>query len=143
MGHLLTAVQAGYAMDFARLAEACPAGHVPRQAEWQQLEDAFAAAGQSPQDNDIKSVDILGPELCPAMSAPYADRSEAEQEACSKWNALVKWYLALKRASYPVMFSGGEAEGSPTKRARVEPQSAAAAVDDLLDGLDEDAFFSD
>merc|ERR1712032_1322098 len=96
--HVLTALQHGMCVDFAKLID-----HVerapPNEEEWNQIQEAAAKNGRDPTAEDYRRSEVVREILGDPDTANQDDAHEAEaQRALNEhWGDLVNWWEALTR----------------------------------------------
>jgi len=116
--HVLTALTFAKPVDLARLAAQSDVPP-PNQKDWATMEEAAAARGVNPQAEDANNKEVL----CGILGEENVGRdpttkSEADRSKEALWYGRLKWWTALKRAGYPVMFAGGPQDAG-AKRQKV------------------------
>lgn len=107
LGHLLTALTHGRALDLSELVQqAAVLGCAPpTRGEWEQLSEAAAAATI----DVVKKEKVVHAELLngflPQAAKPVAQRTESDKAILGVWYPRVAWYIALRRIALDPSFA--------------------------------------
>lgn len=103
LGHLLTALTFGKPLDIAKASQQCQS-QPPSKSEWEKLEEA--AAAKHINVDEYKAKELLAAVLGEGVHREPALKAEEDKQRENHWYGLIRWWEALKRASYSPQFDG-------------------------------------